>query len=135
MMNKQTSLNNRIIHGTLVIILISLSAKIIAFVKEALLANYLGTTEKSDAYYMVSSIQQVLYPMLSVGIWKVFLPVYKKNLAQGKSREANEISNKVITFSYLVSILLVLFYIFLQKRLYQFVLRALMKKQKFYVRN
>lgn len=109
MMNKQTSLNNRIIHGTLVIILISLSAKIIAFVKEALLANYLGTTEKSDAYYMVSSIQQVLYPMLSVGIWKVFLPVYKKNLAQGKSREANEISNKVITFSYLVSILLVLF--------------------------
>lgn len=108
-MNEQISTENKIFRGTVVIILISLSAKFVAFFKEALLANYLGTTGKSDAYYMVSSIQQVLYPMLSVGIWKVFLPVYKKELAQGRMKKANEISNKVITFFFLLSIILVLF--------------------------
>lgn len=99
----------KILKGTIVIILVSVFAKITAFFSEALLANYLGTSYQSDAYYMVSSIQQVFYPMLSVGVWKVFLPVYKDRITQKKMDEASAVANKTITLLTIVSILFVVF--------------------------
>ena len=82
------SIGNRVFRGTVIIVLIGIFAKIAAFLSEAILAAYLGTTYQSDAYYMVSSIKDVIYPMLCVGIWKVFLPVYKEKLTKNNIREA-----------------------------------------------
>jgi putative peptidoglycan lipid II flippase len=61
-----------------VIMGVSVLAKVIAFLTEVVLAGYLGTSYQADAYNMVIGIQHVFYPMLSIGIWKVFLPEYKK---------------------------------------------------------
>ena len=41
--------------------------------------------------------------MFSVGIWKVFLPVYKEKLAQGKDEEAAALTDKSITFFSIIS--------------------------------
>lgn len=71
-------------------------AKIIAFLNDAVLAAYLGTSVEADAFYMVLGIQQVLYPMLSVGIWKVFLPEYKKKLTLTGEKSADLLANKMI---------------------------------------
>ena len=97
------SIGKTVFRGTVIIVLIGVLAKFTSFIAEAILAAYLGTTYQSDAYYMVSSIQQVIYPMLSVGIWKVFLPLYKEKLAHNQIDEANALSNKVITFFTIVS--------------------------------
>ena len=67
------------------------------------MAAYLGTTFQSDAYYMVNGIELVVYPMLSVGIWKVFLPIYKEKITHGLKDEATALTNKVITFFSLIS--------------------------------
>ena len=101
------SIGKRVLRGTIIIVLIGILAKLAAFISEAVLAAYLGTNYRSDAYYMVSSIQQVIYPMLSVGIWKVFLPVYKEKITQGHTYQAYELTNKAISFFTVISIAVV----------------------------
>ncbi|MBR3305085.1 MAG: murein biosynthesis integral membrane protein MurJ [Clostridia bacterium] len=105
-MEEKTS-NGRLLKGTLVTIAVSVIAKIVAFITETILAGRLGTSFKSDAYYMVTSIQYVIYPMLSVGIWKIFLPIYKEKTTLGNIEDANKLTDKVITSFSIVSIVLV----------------------------
>ena len=101
------SAGKQVFRGTVVIVLVGILAKITSFISEAVLAAYLGTTFRSDAYYMVTSIQAVIYPMLSVGIWKVFMPIYKEKTTLGLNDEAAALTNKAITFFSVVSFIAV----------------------------
>lgn len=98
---------NLVFRGTIVIVAVGIVAKLASFIAEAVLAYCLGTTAVGDAYYMVTNIQHVIYPMLSVGIWKVFLPLYKAHTVQGQIREADSLANTAITFFSTVSVLVV----------------------------
>ena len=106
-----SSVGSKVVKGTIIIVAVGILAKVSSFVAEAILAAFLGTTFKSDAYYMVSSIQAVIYPMLSVGIWKVFLPIYKEKISLERHQEADALTNKTITFFSIISILFVVFLI------------------------
>ena len=97
------SIGKKVFHGTLVIVLVGILAKFTAFITEALLAAYLGTSYRSDAYYMVSSVQSVVYPMLSIGIWKVFLPAYKEQTALDNTEKAFALTNKALSFFTIIS--------------------------------
>lgn len=99
----ENTIGKRVFRGTIIIIVVGILAKFTSFIAEAVLAAYLGTTYQSDAYYMVNSIQMVIYPMLSVGIWKVFLPVYKEKITHGQEEKAAALTNKVITFFSIIS--------------------------------
>ena len=85
-----------IAYGAFIILVVAVAAKLASFLAEAILAAYLGTSAVGDAFYMVTGIQQVLYPMLSVGIWKVFLPEYKKTMTRDDGEKADELGNKVL---------------------------------------
>lgn len=98
---------NQLIRGTIVIMIIRMLAKFTAFISEAILASYLGTKATGDAYYMVTNIQYLIFPMLSIGIWKVFLPLYKVHTVQGQIREAHSLANTAITFFTAASVLIV----------------------------
>ena len=89
----------------------SILAKILSYIWEAILAAYLGATDQSDAFYMTTSIFGILYPILDLGIWKVFLPIYKTKLVKNEHDKANKIANTSITFFFILSIALVLFLI------------------------
>lgn len=105
--NTATSLSHtgkKIFRGTVIIILVSVLAKFSAFLSEAINAAYLGTTYQSDAYYMVSSIIIGVCPVLSVAVWKVFLPVYKGKLAQNDQAGADSMANKMISFFTMLSL-------------------------------
>lgn len=104
-MKEQTA--GKILKGTIVIVSVSVLAKIISFITEAILAGYLGTTYQSDAYYMVASIQNVIYPMLSFGIWTVYLPIYKEKITIGEQKSADELADKVITVTTIASVAVV----------------------------
>ena len=97
------SIGNRIFRGTLIIVFIGILAKVASFLSEAILAAFLGTTNQSDAYYIVSSVHSVIYPMMSVGIWNVFLPLYKKHIAKKEMETAYSLTNKSLTFFTLIS--------------------------------
>lgn len=98
---------NTVIRGTVVIVVVGIIAKFASFITEAVLAAYLGTTYESDAYYMVWSIHAVVYPMMSVGIWKVFLPLYKEHIAKQERELAYSLTNASLTFFTGISIIVV----------------------------
>lgn len=100
---EKKSIAGRMLKGTIIIVLVTILGKLAAFASEAILAAYLGTNYQSDAYYMVSGLKDVVYPMLSVGIWKVFLPIYKEKITLGQQEDANRLTNKVITLFTLAS--------------------------------
>ena len=100
---KEQTAAGKLLKGTIVIVAVSVLAKIISFITEAILAGYLGTTYQSDAYYMVASIQNVIYPMLSFGIWTVYLPIYKEKITIGEQKSADELADKVITVTTIAS--------------------------------
>ena len=102
-MNNQ-GITRTVLKASAVIFMVSVIAKLTAFLSEVLLAAYLGLTDESDAYYMVTGIQAVLYPMLSAGVWKVFLPVYKEKITLEDHREAFSLTNQGITFFTLISL-------------------------------
>ena len=103
---------NRMASGTIVIFTISLLSRLISFITDAILAAILGVGIESDAYYMVSGIQQVIFPMISIGIWKVFLPYYKSKITEKDFLGVDLIADKTITFFELISLCLVLFLVF-----------------------
>lgn len=107
-MENNKSIGSKVFRGTVVIVLVGILAKITSFIAEAVLAAYLGTTYQSDAYYMIASIQAVIYPMLSIGIWKVFLPLYKSHIAKQEIETAYALSNKSISFFSVISLVVVL---------------------------
>lgn len=56
--------------------IVLLFSKLTAFIVEILLAYRLGADSESDALNVLFSLHNLLYPLISIGIWKVFLPQY-----------------------------------------------------------
>lgn len=105
---EKESISKNIFKGTIIIVLVGILAKVASFISEAIMAAYLGTTYQSDAYYMIASIQTVIYPMMSIGIWNVFLPLYKGHIAKGEKELAETITNKALSFFTVISIAVVI---------------------------
>lgn len=97
-----------ILKGTVIVSIMVFMAKLISFVTEATLAYGLGSTKEADIYYTIIGIQQIIYPMISIGVWKIFLPEYKKKLVMNKEEEANVYSNKIITMFFIITILFII---------------------------
>ena len=87
----------------------SVVAKILSYVWEAMLAAFFGVSDQADVFYMTTSVFGILYPILDMGIWKVFLPIYKTKLVKKEENKAETMANISITFFFLTSIALVLF--------------------------
>lgn len=96
----------KILKNVVTIIGFSLLAKVMSFVVETIVANKFGASQITDSYYMVIGITQMISPMISVGIWKVFLPEYKSKLVLNDYEGANRITSKLyILFSAIVLIM------------------------------
>ena len=104
-------MQHKLIKNTLIVLACSLLAKVLAYVWEAILAAYLGANDTSDALYMTMSVFNVLYPILDIGIWKVFMPAYQSKRSDGRQEEADKLANGTITFFLLLSVALVGFLI------------------------
>ena len=96
-----------LLKGAFVILFVSIVAKIVSYITEAILASILGSSSIGDAFFMVIGIQYVLYPMLSVGSWKVFLPIYKKIQVADQKVRLNMFSDTIISIFIVLSIITV----------------------------
>ena len=104
-------MNNKVVKNVGIILGCSIAAKILSYIWEATLAAFLGASDQADAFYMTTSIFGILYPVLDLGIWKVFLPAYKRKLVKKEEKRAEKIANIAVTFFLLLSLALVLFLI------------------------
>lgn len=101
-------MKNKAIKNVSIVLLCSISAKIFSYIWEALLAASFGTSAQADALYMTIGIFNVLYPVLDLGIWKVFLPIYKTRLVQESESSADRFANVAETLFITISAILVL---------------------------
>ena len=104
-------MRNKIVKNVSIILTCSIIAKILSYIWEAILAYYLGASDQADTIYMMTSVSTILYPILDLGIWKVFLPTYKKKLVEKDENKAERIANTAETLFFMMSIALVLFLI------------------------
>lgn len=104
-------MSNKTVKNVGIILSCSIVAKVLSYVWEATLAAFLGATDQADAFYMTTSIFNILYPILDLGIWKVFLPIYKTKLVKKEEDRAEQIANISISFFFMLSVALVLFLI------------------------
>ena len=104
-------MRSKVVKNVGIILGCSIAAKILSYIWEATLAAFLGASDQADAFYMTTSIFNILYPILDLGIWKVFLPIYKTKLVKKEEDRAEQIANISISFFFMLSVALVLFLI------------------------
>lgn len=106
-------MKNNIVKNFSIVFIVAISAKFIAFFTELIITFYLGTTYQADAFNMINGIHQVIYPMLSVGIWTVFLPEYNKQIIKKGVDYSDDLANKTlnifIIFTLIITIILIIF--------------------------
>ncbi len=106
-------MKNNIVKNFSIVFIIAILAKFIAFFTELIITFYLGTTYQADAFNMINGIHQVIYPMLSVGIWTVFLPEYNKQIIKKGVGYSDDLANKTLNifmiFTLLLTIILIIF--------------------------
>ena len=94
--------------NVVIILACSIVARILSYIWEATLAALYGATDETDALYMTSGIFLIVHPILDLGIWKVFLPIYKTKLVEKNDDMAEKIANTAMTFFFVLSFALVL---------------------------
>ena len=87
------SRSDRLLKSSLVVLAVIVVAKLFALGEDAVVASLIGTSEVADSYYMSADIIQLFWYFGSLGIVRVFLPEYKRQLtiygdshAEGYSR-------------------------------------------------
>ena len=98
---------SKLLKNASTVMLFSLIAKFSSFLVELLVASNLGANEDTDAFYMVYGIVQIVYPMISVGIWKVFLPEYKKRIVLNDVEGSNRITNQLTVIFCAIAVLII----------------------------
>jgi len=94
----------KMMNSIIIVSFCTIVSKVLSFLSEMIIANYLGTSMYADAYSMISGIHAVVYPMLGIGIWSIFLPEYKKMNTKKNKNEINAFSNKIITLFIIISL-------------------------------
>ena len=110
-------MKSKILKSTIIVLGCSIAAKLLAFVWEAIMAASFGASDQADAFYMTTSIFNILYPILDLGIWKVFLPIYKTKMVQESEERLHKLANVGVSFFFCLSVALVLFLIVMAKPL------------------
>ena len=79
-------------------------SKLTAFITEIVLAYRLGAGAEADAFNTLFTLHYLLYPLISIGIWKVFLPQYVSLKTVEGTRAADAYANKLITVFFFIAL-------------------------------
>ena len=78
-------------------VIFTLLAKVLGFVRELLLSYFFGATGISDAYLISQTIPGTIFQFVGTGLTTCFIPVYYKVLQEHDRDECDTFTNKVLT--------------------------------------
>lgn len=78
-------------------VVFTLLAKVLGFVRELLLSYFFGATGISDAYLISQTIPGTIFQFVGTGLTTCFIPVYYKVLREHDRKECDIFTNKVLT--------------------------------------
>ncbi len=95
------------------VVVITLIAKLLGFLREVLLSKYFGATGISDAYLISQNIPGTIFDFVGTGLATSFMPIYYKILDKAGKKEAVKFTNYVINITLIFSlVVIVLVYLF-----------------------
>lgn len=106
-------INNTVAGGALIIAFFSFLAKIIALLREKLIAHNFGASELSDIYYSAFRLPDLIFNTLVLGaLTSAFIPVFQRVWNKDK-KEGLDLSNSLLNlFLLVITILVLIFFIF-----------------------
>ncbi|MBG9981840.1 murein biosynthesis integral membrane protein MurJ [Aerococcaceae bacterium DSM 111020] len=88
---------------TLLVILLTIIAKLFGFARNIVLSYFFGASVVSDAYLVALSIPEVLYDFVIIGISTSFIPIFsqvrKKEGEQASLQYTNNVINHIFVFT------------------------------------
>ena len=78
-------------------VIFTLLAKVLGFVRELLLSYFFGATGMSDAYLISQTIPGTIFQFVGTGLTTCFIPVYYRVLREHDRDECDTFTNKVLT--------------------------------------
>lgn len=100
---------SNMLKNTGIILFMSVIAKVCSYGWEALLAAKLGVSDVSDSFYMMVGVFGIINPCIDQGVWKVFLPMYKKRMSLSTTEDADRVANVAATLFMLLSLVFIVF--------------------------
>lgn len=97
---------------TLLIMILTLISKVFGFVRESVMAAYIGAGDLKSIYTTATTIPTVIFSIVASGILSVYIPTFNKAKNEGGEKEANKFTNdliNVLMFYGLISFLLIVF--------------------------
>lgn len=109
--NKQDDFSSkRVLTQLIYLIFISIGSKLLGFVREFVIANKLGTSIESDAYFLAITVSITFCGGILAAFSTSFIPIYSK-VVQDSKVEGNKFINRLqtLTMVLMVAILLIFF--------------------------
>lgn len=106
--------------SSLIVMVINMLSRILGLVREVVIATYFGATGSTDAYFAASRIANFFTTLLGEGsLGTAFIPIYDEIKEEKNVERANEfvfnITNLLISFSFTMSVIMMLFSGFILK--------------------
>ena len=81
---------------TLILMIITVISKIFGFVRESVMAAYIGAGELKSIYTTAMTIPNVLTGIIVTGILSAYIPVYNKALNENGEKRAKDFTSNLI---------------------------------------
>lgn len=100
-------MSNRLIAKAAVLLLfISILARLLGFVREQVIAAYFGTSMLTDAYVMGLTLPNLVYVVIGGALATAFVPVIIELLSAGKQAEAERTASSVLNITVLALLII-----------------------------
>lgn len=91
------------------LMIIMIGSKIMGFVRDIVLSYYYGASSLSDSYLVAITIPTFIFAFVGAGIVTSYIPVANGNTANEKIEDITSYTNKVISLTVLISLVLIIF--------------------------
>lgn len=91
-----------------ILVMVTLISKTFGFCRDIILSYCYGATNISDAYLISLTIPTTIFAFIGVGISTCFVPMYSRIIEEKNAREADNFTNHVINFMFVVCTLIVI---------------------------
>lgn len=109
-------MKNNIIKNSLILMVITMLAKVLGFIRELVLASTYGASMYSDAYLIAINIPTVIFAALGISISTIFIPLYIDIENNKGKKDALKFTNNIFNIISIVCIILsVIGYIFAEE--------------------
>lgn len=90
-----------------IVMIITIISKCLGFVRDMVLANYYGTSDVTDAFFVSQTIPEFLFSLVVQAISVGFIPIFMLIKENGGKEKANTFTNNILKLCILLSVALI----------------------------